>query len=70
MKKTNDMVKIYSLFTQGIFTILILGGLGFYIGYIIDKSGILKGVLAAVGVLIGIIIFIKYMLQIGGEIDG
>ncbi len=70
MRNSSKIVKAYALFTQGIIGIILLGVLGYFIGHIINKDGILKGVLAIVGVLIGVLIFIRYMIYIGGDIDG
>jgi len=57
-KDTGGMLKAYTIFSQGLFTIIILGGLGFFIGWKIDKKSALPGVLAVVGGLIGLINFI------------
>lgn len=59
-------LKIYALVTQFIFQLLILGVLGYFIGYKIDPDGILKGVLAVVGVLIGLIAFIIQVIKMVG----
>lgn len=58
MKKTDDVVKAYAIFSQGIVTILCLTGLGFYIGWKIDKHSALCGILAVVGSILGIVTFI------------
>ena len=63
-KKANDtggMLKAYTVFSQGLFTIIILGGLGFFIGYKIDKKSALPGIFAVIGGLIGLVNFI-YMV--------
>lgn len=70
MKNVSKSIKLYSIYTQGIITILFLGISGFYVGYLIDKNGIEKGILAVVGVIIGIIAFIRHAIFIGGDIDG
>ena len=59
-------LKVYALITQFIFQLLILGVLGYFIGYKIDPDGILKGVLAVVGVLIGLIAFIIQVIKMVG----
>lgn len=58
MKKTSQITKAYAIFSQGIISTLILIGLGYFIGYKIDSSSSLKGILAVVGAIIGIISFI------------
>ena len=63
-------LKVYALVTQFIFQLLILGVLGWFIGYKIDSDGILKGVLAIVGVLIGVIAFIIQLIKMVGVKDG
>lgn len=70
MSKNSHLIKIYSLVTQGISCVLVLGAIGFGIGYLINKNGILPGILAFVGVIIGIVIFIQLLWRLGGEIDG
>jgi hypothetical protein len=59
-------LKVYALITQFIFQLLILGVLGYFIGYKIDPDGILKGVLAVVGVVIGLIAFIIQVIKMVG----
>ena len=63
-------LKVYALVTQFIFQLLILGVLGYFIGYKIDPDSVLKGVLAVVGVLIGIIAFIIQIIKMVGVEDG
>ncbi|MGM9971712.1 MAG: hypothetical protein ACI35W_04825 [Anaeroplasmataceae bacterium] len=58
MKKASSIAKAYAIFSQGIISTIILAGLGFFIGWKIDKTSALKGILAVVGALIGIISFI------------
>ncbi len=63
-------LKVYALITQFVFQLLILGVLGYYLGYKIDPDGILKGILAVVGVLIGVIAFIIQVIKMVGIDDG
>ena len=63
-------LKVYALVTQFIFQLLILGVLGYFIGYKIDPDSVLKGVLAVVGVLIGVIAFIIQVIKMVGVEDG
>ncbi|MBP5445785.1 MAG: hypothetical protein J6Y28_06400 [Acholeplasmatales bacterium] len=63
-------LKVYALVTQFIFQLLILGVLGWFIGYRIDPDGVLKGILAVVGVVIGVIAFIIQLVKMVGVKDG
>ncbi len=70
MKIPNDFIKSYSLVTQGILNIIVLAGIGFLIGYFIDKQGILSGILAFIGLIIGLVLFVITTLRLDGEKDG
>lgn len=63
-------LKVYALVTQFIFQLLILGVLGWFIGYRIEPDGILKGILAVVGAVIGVIAFIIQLIAMVGAKDG
>ena len=67
MKNNTEFAKLYSVITQGFITILVLIGLGFFIGYKINKNSPWPIILAVVGGLIGIasmiIIIVKYLLD-------
>ena len=63
-------LKVYALVTQFLFQLLILGVLGWFIGYKIDPDGVLKGILAIVGVLIGVVAFIIQLIKMVGVKDG
>ena len=63
-------LKVYALVTQFVFQLLILGVLGWFIGYKIDPDGILKGILAVVGAVIGVIAFIIQIVMMVGVKDG
>ena len=63
-------LKVYALVTQFVFQLLILGVLGWFIGYKIDPDGILKGVLAVIGALIGLVAFIIQLVKMVGVEDG
>ncbi len=56
--------RFYAVASQGFFTLLMLTGLGYLIGYLIDKDSVLKGILAAVGAILGLGIFISYLLYL------
>lgn len=68
MKKSN-YATIYAVVTQGFFTMLVLCGIGFLIGHYLIKSNIWAGVLAVIGALIGLVIFLEmlYKLKLGGD---
>ncbi len=67
--KYSKYVKFYVLATQGILTMLILLVVGFFIGYKIDKDSFWPPLLACVGVICGLIIFISYLLYLSKEED-
>lgn len=60
--KYKSQARFYALASQGIMTILTLTGLGYLIGYLINKESVLKGILAAVGAVFGVCIFVSYLL--------
>ena len=67
-----ECAKRYSVITQGFITILVLIGLGFFIGYKINKNSPWPIILAVVGGLIGIasMIIILLKLNLGGDKNG
>lgn len=62
--KYSKYLNYYALATQGILTMVILMGLGFYIGYKIDAESAWPGILATIGMLIGLFTFISYLLYL------
>lgn len=61
--KIRGAAKTYALATQGILTMLMMLGLGYLIGFLIDKNNIaLQAILAVVGMLFGLATFITYLL--------
>ena len=72
MKNNTEFSKLYSFITQGFITILVLIGLGFFIGYKINKNSPWPIILAVVGGLIGIasMIIILLKLNLGGDKNG
>ena len=62
--KFSNLAKTYAIATQGFFSLVIMTGLGYLIGYLIDKKSILPVILAVVGLLIGLFIFVSYLLYI------
>ena len=65
--KVNKIAKTYALATQGIFSMVCFLGLGFLIGWLIDKDSPWPGILAVVGVLIGLFVFISNLLYLMKE---
>lgn len=72
MKDKNEFAKLYSVITQGFVTILVLIGIGFFIGYKINKNGPWPIILAVLGGLIGIasMIIVLLKLNLGGDKNG
>ena len=62
--KFNSLAKTYALATQGILTMVVMLGLGYLIGYLIDKDSAWPAILAVVGVLCGLFTFISYLLYL------
>ena len=62
--KFNSLAKTYALATQGILTMVVMLGLGYLIGYLIDKESAWPAILAVVGVLCGLVTFISYLLYL------
>ncbi len=67
--KYSKYAKFYALATQGILTMVILLLIGFFIGYKIDKDSFWPPLLACIGMLCGLVIFISYLLYLGKEED-
>lgn len=65
----NNMVKAYAIFSQGLVTMIVLGVIGFFIGFKVDKKSALPGILAVIGGLIGLINFI-YLVYKNHYFDG
>jgi hypothetical protein len=62
--KFNSLAKTYALATQGILTMVVMLGLGYLIGYKINKDSALPAILAVVGVLCGLFTFVSYLLYL------
>lgn len=56
--ETGEMIKAYAIFSQGIASMIVLGIIGFIIGWKIDKHSAMCGILAVLGAIIGLIYFI------------
>ena len=65
--KLGKYAKIYSMSTQGILSIGVYAGLGFFIGYLIDKDSFWPPLLAVVGLLLGLGTFVSYLLYLVSE---
>lgn len=62
----NNSFKLYALVTQYIFLILVLTIGAFLLGrYVVFKSVLAGGILATIGALFGIIIFVIELIKIG-----
>lgn len=55
---SSDALKAYAIFSQGIASMIILGAIGFLIGWKVNKHSALCGILAVVGAIMGLIYFI------------
>ena len=62
--KLKSQARFYALASQGIITIIMLTGLGYLIGYLINKESVLKAILAVVGAIFGVCIFVSYLLYL------
>lgn len=72
MNDKTELAKIYAVVTQGFVTILVLIGIGFFIGYKIDKDSSWPIILAVIGGLCGIVSLITmlFKLNVGGDKNG
>lgn len=72
MKTDTQLAKLYALITQGFVTIIVLIGIGIFIGYKIDKDSSWPIILAVIGALIGIVSMILMLLKLnlGGDNNG
>lgn len=61
--KFGKYVKYYALATQGIMTMVVLLFVGLYIGKLINEDSIWPGLLAAIGVICGLVSFIYMLLK-------
>lgn len=60
--KISKYAKFYVIGSQGILTMIVLGAIGFFIGYKIKKDSALAPIFAVVGILCGLISFISNLL--------
>lgn len=68
-KKLGKALKFYAVGTQGIFTMAILGLIGFFIGYKINKDSVWPAILAIIGVLCGLFSFVMSMLYLLKDVE-
>ena len=66
--KFGKFFKYYLIATQGLSTILVLTFGGLLIGWAIDKESIWPPILAVIGLLIGLVSFIGYLLKYQNKI--
>ena len=64
MKKMEHFAKVYTLGTEGIFSLVVFTAIGFLIGWKIDKDSFWPPVLAVIGMFIGLSSFVVCLLQI------
>ena len=67
--KFGKFFKYYLIATQGISTILVLTFVGLLIGWAIDKDSVWPPILAVIGLLIGLVSFIRYLLRYQEKIE-
>ncbi len=69
MKFNSESLKLYAIVTQGFLSTIVLVGIGFFIGYKIDKDSPWPIILAVIGGLSGIVSLITVLLKskIGGD---
>ena len=63
----NKFLKNYATITQGVFSIGVYALLGYGIGYLIDKDGFWPILLLVVGMILGLITFIVFLLKLMKE---
>ncbi len=69
MNSYSNVIKFYAVATQGIFTILVLALVGFLLGRYVIKEDTWAAILAVIGGLIGVVVFIGTLLKlnVGGD---
>lgn len=66
----NKTFKLYALVTQYLFLILVLTVGGYLLGrFVLIKSILFGGILATIGALVGIILFILQLIDIGKKYE-
>lgn len=66
MAQNNKGFKLYALVSQYIFSILVIT-IGFYLlgKFVVFKTDLAGGIMACIGAIIGIILFIYQLIEIG-----
>ena len=67
--KFGKFFKYYLIATQGITTVLVLTFVGFLIGMAIDENSVWPPIFAVIGLLIGLVSFIRYLLKYQSKLD-
>ena len=62
--KLTKFLKDYATITQGIFSIAVYALLGYGIGYLIDKNSFWPILLLVIGMILGLITFIVFLLRL------
>lgn len=70
MKKNRRPIDMYVMVTQSIFSIFVLIGLGYGLGYLINKHSVLPGILATFFGIAGVIGFIVMLYKMNGDSNG
>lgn len=60
--KLGELGKLYSVGTQGVFSLVAFTGIGFFIGWNINKDSPWPAICAVIGAIIGTICFVSYLL--------
>ena len=64
MKKASKYATIYSVVTQGFIMMVVIAAIGFLIGKYAIKEEHWAAILAVIGALIGLVIFIKLLFDL------
>ncbi len=62
--KLGSFLKDYATITQGIFSIAVYALIGYGIGYLIDKDSFWPVLLLVIGIILGLITFIVFLLKL------
>ena len=71
-KKMSELAKIYAVVSQGFFMMITTTLCGFFIGRYAIKQDVWAAILALIGALIGLVIFLMllFKLKLGGDSHG
>lgn len=62
--KFSKFAKYYAIATQGIFSMIVLLVIGYFIGVWIDSNSFWPGLLASLGAIIGLVSFVCLLLKL------